>query len=79
MKAQQATQKTFEEAAKAYIEAHPDNYGTAEGGISAAVLRDRFSTSRKYAVSLLEYLDSLGITRREGDSRTRGPNAPSSN
>lgn len=46
-----------------------------DGGITAGALRDRFSTSRKYAVSLLEHLDSIGVTKRDGDSRTRGPNA----
>ncbi len=44
----------------------------AQGGISAAVLRDRFGTSRKYAIALLEHLDALGKTRREGDTRVRG-------
>jgi selenocysteine-specific elongation factor len=29
--------------------------------------------SRKYAVPLLEHLDRLGITRREGDERIPGP------
>lgn len=46
------------------------------GSMSAKALRDRFQTSRKYAIGLLEYLDSLGITRRVGDERQRGRNAP---
>jgi len=35
--------------------------------------RDALGTSRKYAVPLLDYLDSLGITRRSGNQRTPGP------
>lgn len=49
----------------------------ADGTVSAKSLRDKFNTSRKYAIGLLEYLDSLGITRRVGDDRVRGKNAPS--
>jgi selenocysteine-specific elongation factor len=41
----------------------------AQGGITLAELRDRFDTSRKYAVALLEYLDQEGITVRKGDIR----------
>jgi selenocysteine-specific elongation factor len=48
----------------------------ADGTVSAKALRDRFNTSRKYAIALLEHLDSLGITRRVGDERVRGKNAP---
>lgn len=47
-----------------------------EGAISAKALRDRFNTSRKYAIGLLEHLDAAGITRRVGDDRVRGKNAP---
>jgi selenocysteine-specific elongation factor len=48
----------------------------ADGNVTAAGLRDRFETSRKYAISLLEYLDSVGITRRVGDARVRGSKCP---
>lgn len=41
--------------------------------VDAKGLRDRFNTSRKYAIGLLEHLDSVGITRRVGDARVRGP------
>jgi selenocysteine-specific elongation factor len=41
------------------------------GEVTAAALRDTFRTSRKYAISLLEHLDSVGITRRIGDTRVR--------
>ncbi len=42
------------------------------GEVTAAALRDAFHTSRKYAISLLEHLDNVGITRRIGDKRVRG-------
>ena len=44
------------------------------GEIDAKTLRDKFSTSRKYAIAVLEHLDSLGITQRVGDVRKRGRN-----
>lgn len=40
-----------------------------QGQATAAEVRDLFQTSRKYALALLEHLDSIGITRREGDVR----------
>ena len=40
-----------------------------KGTITAAEVRDHFNTSRRYVLALLEYLDSQGITVREGDSR----------
>lgn len=46
------------------------------GKVDAATVRDYFGTSRKYAIGLLEYLDSFAITRREGDYRVRGSKAP---
>jgi len=39
------------------------------GEITLAELRDRFDTSRKYAVAVLEYLDQSGVTIRRGDIR----------
>ena len=44
------------------------------GEIDAKTLRDKFATSRKYAIAVLEHLDSLGITQRVGDVRKRGRN-----
>lgn len=44
----------------------------AEGAITVARFRDRFSTSRKYALAVLEHFDRLNITRRVGDERVRG-------
>lgn len=46
----------------------------AAGEIDAKTLRDRFGSSRKYAIALLEHLDALGITQRLGDVRKRGRN-----
>ena len=37
--------------------------------ITAAEFRDMFNTSRKYALALLEHLDQIGVTIREGDFR----------
>ena len=44
------------------------------GEIDAKTLRDTFGTTRKYAIPVLEHLDSLGITQRVGDMRVRGRN-----
>lgn len=40
----------------------------ATGHTSVALLRDQFSTTRKYALGLLEYLNAQGITKRDGDN-----------
>jgi selenocysteine-specific elongation factor len=40
-----------------------------DGPITAAQVRDLFGTSRKYALALLEHLDAIGITIRDGDFR----------
>jgi len=37
--------------------------------LTVAQFRDRFNTSRKYALAFLEHLDAAGITMREGDAR----------
>lgn len=39
------------------------------GNITVAALRDALGTSRKYALSVLEYFDKIKLTRRIGDSR----------
>lgn len=39
------------------------------GTITLAELRDKFNTSRKYAVAVLEHLDQTGVTIRRGDVR----------
>jgi selenocysteine-specific elongation factor len=38
-------------------------------GLTVAEIRDILGTTRKYAVPLCEYLDRIGVTRREGDVR----------
>jgi selenocysteine-specific elongation factor len=40
-------------------------------GVRATVadIRDLLGTTRKYAVPFCEYLDRIGLTRREGDLR----------
>jgi len=43
-----------------------------EGRVTVAEFRDRFGSSRKFALPVLEYLDRLGITRRDGDYRVKG-------
>lgn len=47
-----------------------------EGSVTVATLRDRFGSSRKYALALLEHLDDERMTRRVGDARVRGSRAP---
>ena len=41
----------------------------ANGDITPAMFRDRFKTTRKYAIPLLEHLDREGVTVRIGDTR----------
>ena len=43
------------------------------GPATMAQLRDAWGVTRKHAVPLCEYLDELGITKRDGDTRTAGP------
>jgi selenocysteine-specific elongation factor len=38
-------------------------------GATVAEIRDLLGTTRKYAVPICEYLDRVGLTRREGDLR----------
>jgi selenocysteine-specific elongation factor len=40
-----------------------------KGDITPAMFRDRFGTSRKYTIPLLEYFDREGVTVRIGDAR----------
>jgi selenocysteine-specific elongation factor len=41
--------------------------------LTIADFRDKFGSSRKYALPVLEHCDALGLTRRRGDVRVRGP------
>jgi len=56
--------ETYDEMVKWIIETIK-----AQGSITVAQVRDRFNTSRKYALALMERLDELKITRRVGDER----------
>ena len=40
-----------------------------QGTVTVAEVRDLLGTSRKYALALLEHLDDVKITRRQGDER----------
>lgn len=40
-----------------------------DGQIKASQVRDHFQTSRKYTLALLEHLDEVGVTIRDGDAR----------
>ena len=42
---------------------------TNRGNITVGEVRDLFSTSRKFALALLEDLDQRGLTQRVGDTR----------
>jgi len=46
---------------------------SSAGPVTVSQVREALGTSRKYAVPLLERLDSMGITRRAGDVRDLGP------
>ena len=41
----------------------------SNGTVTVASLRDRLQTSRKYALTVLEYFDTIKLTRRVGDAR----------
>ena len=41
----------------------------SQGTITVAQVRDRFQTSRRYVLALLEHLDAIGVTVRDGDVR----------
>ncbi len=43
-----------------------------EGILTVAEFRDRYHTSRRYALAFLEHLDAKGVTIRQGDNRVLG-------
>jgi selenocysteine-specific elongation factor len=57
-------QKIFQEMESAVV-----SYIRENEGITLAELRDKFNTSRKYTLAVLEYLDQTGVTVRKGDIR----------
>jgi selenocysteine-specific elongation factor len=56
--------ETVEEIKRAVVEEV-----RAHGGVTVAGLRTKLGTSRKYALTVLEYFDSIKFTRRRGDVR----------
>jgi selenocysteine-specific elongation factor len=42
--------------------------------LAVAEVRDMFDTTRKYALALMEHLDEVGVTVRDGDVRRLAPN-----
>ena len=50
---------------------------TTRGSITVGEFRDSLQINRKLAVVLLEYLDTLNYTRRQGDGRVAGTRLPS--
>lgn len=57
----------FEDAVRSVREALQNS-----AGVSVSEISNMLSSSRKYVVPFLEYLDSEGITRREGNLRIKG-------
>ncbi len=51
------------------------SYISGHGGITVSEFRDLASTSRKWAIPLLTWLDNEGFTVRDGDYRRLGPKA----
>ncbi|TDT61224.1 selenocysteine-specific translation elongation factor [Fonticella tunisiensis] len=58
------TSDNFKEAKESVI-----HFIGARGEITAAEFRDLIGSSRKYAISILEYFDSIKLTKRIGDKR----------
>ena len=56
-------------AASAVAGLKRDLLATSWDRFSVADFKDRFGLSRKWAIPLLEHLDSTGVTRRLGDER----------
>ncbi len=59
----------FDAATYHHLIAQVETYINQQGAITVAQARDLFGTSRKYVLALLEHLDSIGVTRRDGDQR----------
>jgi selenocysteine-specific elongation factor len=53
--------RKFEEEIKSLL--------VSKGKVTLAEVRDQYHTSRKFALAILEHMDRMGITDREGDFR----------
>jgi selenocysteine-specific elongation factor len=62
----------------AEVEARVRGHFAGKPALTMGEFKDLIQVSRKYAVPLLEHLDRLGITRREGDLRVPGPRSRAS-
>ncbi len=47
-----------------------------KGDLVSADFKDVLGSTRKYVIPLLEHLDALGVTKRDGPKRKLGPKAP---
>lgn len=54
---------------KANVVSHIEQFGS----LTVVDFRDRYNTSRRYALAFLEHLDAIGITVRDGDFRKLNP------
>ncbi len=63
------TQKDFRAITEKII-----NLIKSEGKVTASQIKDSLNTTRKYIIPLLEQLDSMGVTVRDGDFRVLGDN-----
>ena len=57
----------------AEVESRVRGHFSQKPALTMGEFKDLIQVSRKYAVPMLEHLDRLGITRREGDLRVPGP------
>ncbi|HEU4725506.1 MAG TPA: selenocysteine-specific translation elongation factor [Candidatus Eisenbacteria bacterium] len=57
----------------AEVEAKVRQYFSQNQELTMAAFKELFQVSRKYSVPLLEHLDRIGLTRRQGDVRLAGP------
>jgi selenocysteine-specific elongation factor len=73
-KAVRVTSDLYYPAARwAEVEARVRGHFSQKPALTMGEFKDLIQVSRKYAVPLLEHLDRLGITKREGDLRVPGP------
>jgi selenocysteine-specific elongation factor len=64
-----AGEVTFDAATWDRLQEQVVDHLRANGKVTVAEVRDMQGTSRKYALAVLEHLDDLKVTRRQGDER----------